>query len=149
MPAFAEDPLVSFHFALEVQGKVTGFFTEVSGLGSETEVIEHKVIGHEKQSEIVRKIPGRMKWGDITLKRGITAEMDVWTWRKMVEDGDIEGARADGSIIMFDQSMTPVAKWNFIRAWPSKVNGPSLQSDGNSLGVEEMTLVHEGIERES
>ncbi len=39
----AENPLVGFHFALEVGGKVTGYFTEISGLGSETEVTEHKV----------------------------------------------------------------------------------------------------------
>ena len=38
------DPIVSFHFSLEIQGIVTGYFTEVSGLGSEHEVAEHKVV---------------------------------------------------------------------------------------------------------
>jgi phage tail-like protein len=147
MPARSDDPLVGFHFSLEVQGKVAGYFTEVSGLGSETETIEHKVMASNGKAEIVKKIPGRMKWGDITLKRGITSVMDVWTWRKQVEDGDIEGARSDGSIMMYDQSGTLVAQWDFEKAWPSKVSGPSLQSDGNSVGVEEMTLVHEYIKR--
>ena len=40
-----------------------------------------------------------------------------------------------------------VAKWDFVNAWPSKVSGPSIQSESSALGVEEMTLVHEGIVR--
>ena len=63
-----EDPLVGFHFAVEVQGVVSGYFTEVSGLGSEHEVIEHKVV-NEKGVEVVLKIPGRLKWENIVLKR--------------------------------------------------------------------------------
>ncbi len=146
MPSRAEDPLVSFSFAIEVQGIISGFFSEVSGLGSETEVVEHKVVS-DGTKEIVRKIPGRSKWGDISLKRGITSIMDVWSWRKMVEDGDIAGARKNGSIMMYNQSGDIVAKWDFVNAWPSKVSGPSIQADSNALGVEEMTLVHEGIIR--
>ncbi|MBL8121023.1 MAG: phage tail protein, partial [Anaerolineae bacterium] len=70
---------------LDVQGEVKGLFTEVGGLGSETEVVEHKV--SRDGIDFVQKIPGRLKWGDITLKRGITAEMDMWSWRAKVEKG--------------------------------------------------------------
>jgi len=146
MPARATDPLVGFHFKLDVSGKVTGFFTEVSGIGSETEVIEHKVV-NESAIDFVQKIPGRLKWGDITLKRGITAQMDAWQWRAMVEKGDIQGARANATITAFDQSYNPVAVWEITNAWPSKISGPSLQSDSNAFTVEEMTLCHEGINR--
>jgi phage tail-like protein len=146
MAARDSDPLISFHFAIEVQGKISGFFTECGGLGSEHEVIEHKIVD-TKGREIVQKLPGRMKWQDITLKRGITKEMDIWKWRKQVEDGDVEGARRNGSIVMFDQGLKEVARWNFERGWPTKVTGPSLQADSNAFGVEEMTIVHEGITR--
>jgi phage tail-like protein len=146
MPARESDPLVGFHFAVEVQGQITGYFTECSGLGSETEVIEHKVVDG-RGVDVVQKIPGRLKWQDITLKRGITAQMDMWQWRKMVEDGDIQGARKNGSIVMFDQSLKEVARWDFERGWPSKVTGPQLQADSNAFGVEELTIVHEGITR--
>lgn len=141
-----EDPLVGFHFAVEVQGQVTGYFTEVSGLGSEHEAIEHKVI-NEKGVEVIMKIPGRLKWENIVLKRGITGDMQIWEWRKKVEDGDVLGARSDGSITMFNQSLDPVARWEFKRAWPVKVTGPSVKSDSNEIGVEELTLAHEYIER--
>ena len=140
------DPLVSFHFAIEMQGQVTGYFTECSGLGSEHEVIEHKIVD-DRGREIIQKIPGRMKWQDVSLKRGITKAMDIWDWRKMVEDGDVEGARRNGSIVMFDQELKEVARWNFERGWPVSVTGPQLQSDSNAFGVEELKLCHEGLTR--
>jgi len=146
MPSRDTDPLVGFHFTLEVSGKVAGYFTEIGGLGSETEIVEHKIV-NDKGLDSVQKIPGRLKWGDITLKRGITSIMDMWAWRKMVEDGNIVGARANGSVIMLNESLVPVAQWDFTNGWPSKVSGPSLTSDSTAFGVEELTIVHEGIAR--
>lgn len=141
-----QDPLVGFHFGVEIQGVVTGYFTECGGLGSEHETIDHKVV-NEKGQEIVIKMPGRLKWENITLKRGITKNMDMWKWRKQVEDGDVKGARRDGSIVMFDQELNEVARWNFERAWPLKISGPQPKSDSNEIGVEELTIAHEYIER--
>ena len=141
-----QDPLVGFHFAVEVQGVVTGFFTECSGLGSEHEVIDHNVITEQGQ-EVVMKVPGRLKWENITLKRGITSAMDIWDWRKQVEDGRVADARHDGSITMFDQELSAVARWEFKNAWPVKVTGPQPKSDSNEIGIEELTLAHEYISR--
>jgi phage tail-like protein len=141
-----EDPLVGFHFGIEIQGVVNGFFTECSGIGSEQEVIEHKVVSESGQ-EVVMKLPGRLKWENITLKRGITSSMDIWDWRKQVEDGDVDGARHNGSIVMYDQRLSAVARWNFENAWPVKVTGPQPKSDSNDIGVEELTIAHEYIVR--
>jgi len=141
-----EDPIVGFHFSLDFGGVVAGYFTECSGIGSEHEIIEHKVVtkdGHE----LVMKVPGRLKWENITLKRGITSSMDIWDWRKQVEDGKVEKARRNGSITMYNQEFKPVARWDFTRAWPTKVTGPQPKADSNELGVEELTLAHEYITR--
>ena len=143
-----EDPLVGAHFKVDVGGMITGYFTECSGLGSETEVTEHKVV-NEKGVEVVLKMAGRLKWGDITLKRGITSDMEIWNWRKQVEDGDVKGARINGSIVMYDQSLTEKARWDFKNAWPSKVSGPAPKADDNGIGIEELVIVHEYIERVS
>jgi len=141
-----DDPLIGFHFALDVQGQIAGYFTEVSGIGSETEVIEQKVV-NEKGVETVLKIPGRLKWGDITLKRGVTNNLQLWDWRKTVEDGKVKDARRNGSIIMYDQELKEQARWNFLQAWPSKISGPNPKSDSNEIMLEELTLVHEYITR--
>lgn len=142
-----EDPLIGFNFAINVGGKIKGYFTEVSGLGSEHDIIEQKVVT-EKGQEVIFKIPGRLKWGDIVLKRGITSNLDMWKWRKQVEDGDVKGARMNGSIVMYDQSLKEVARWNFLSGWPSKITGPTPKADSNEIGIEELTIVHEYIKRE-
>jgi len=67
----------------------------------------------------------------------------------MVENGDVAGARCDGSVVMYDQTLTEVARWNFQSAWPVKVTGPSVKADGNEIGIEELTIAHEYIERVS
>jgi len=141
-----EDPLLGFNFALELQGTITGYFTECSGIGSENEVIEHKVVT-DKGVEIIQKIPGRLKWQDITLKRGITDNMDIWDWRQLVEEGNMDDARKSGSVIMFNRKLEEVARWNFENAWPSKVTGPSVKADSNEVGVEELTLAIEAMDR--
>lgn len=139
------DPLVGFHFALDLGGTVAGYFTECSGIGSEHEVIEHKVV--ENGKELVLKVPGRLKWENIVLKRGITDKMDIWKWRKKVEEGKVDEARQNGSIQMLNSELKPVAEWRFERAWPCKVTGPQPKADSNEIGIEELTITHEYIYR--
>lgn len=141
------DPLVGFHYGIEVQGVVNGYFTECSGIGSENELIEHKVVD-EKGRESIQKIPGRLKWQDVTLKRGITSNMDIWDWRDQIVQGKVDDARKNGSIVMFDQGGDEVARWNFENAWPLKVSGPSMKADSNEFGIEELVITHEGLYRE-
>lgn len=136
------DNLTGFHYALEIQGNVAGYFTECSGMGSESEIVEHRIV-NEQGVEVTIKIPGRLRWTDISCSRGMTSNLDLWEWRKKVETGDVAGARADGSIVMYDQRLEEVARWNFENAWPSR-----LSSEGNSQSsLEEVTLVYEHIER--
>ncbi len=144
--AITGDPIVSFNWEVEFGGKIKGYFTECSGLGSETEVTEHKITS-KGDKEAVRKVPGRLKWGDITLKRGLTTNMDIWEWRYLVEQGKIDQARTSGSILMYDQTGVLVAQWDVDAAWPSKLTGPSLNTESSAVGVEEVTIVHEGIKR--
>jgi phage tail-like protein len=142
----AEDPLVSSWFGIEFQGQVQGAFRECTGLGSENEVVEYKASG-EKGDFVIHKVPGRMKWNNITLKRGITNQMDMWKWRALVERGEIDKARANGTITMFNGEGKAIAKWDFVRAWPSKLTGPSANATNNEVGIEELEIAHEGYER--
>jgi phage tail-like protein len=103
----------------------------------------------EKGRESIQKIPGRLKWENITLKRGITDNMDIWKWREKVVQGQVNDARSNGSIIMYNQGLEEVARWNFENAWPLKVSGPSMKSDSNEFGIEELVITHEGLYRDS
>jgi len=143
-------PVASFAFYLELDSTIKGSFREISGMGSEHELIEFKESGPGGQF-VVRKVPGRMKWGDITLKRGITDNMDIWQWRQKVEEGKLNeaGTRMNGSIVMYDQSdaSREIARWDFVKAWPSKITGPTFNAQNNEIGIEELVIVHEGLKR--
>jgi phage tail-like protein len=141
-----KDPLVSAWFGVEFQGQITGAFKECTGLGSESEVVEYKASGPAGEY-VIKKVPGRMKWNNITLKRGITDAMDMWKWRKVVEEGKIDDARKNGSIVMMNQKGQEMARWNFIAAWPSKLSGPTANAGNNEVAIEELEITHEGYER--
>jgi phage tail-like protein len=92
-------------------------------------------------------VPGILKDGDITLKRGITSNMQIWEWRALAEQGDMAKARKHCSILMFSRQFEQIARWTFVNAWPSRVSGPEFSASGNEFGIEEMTLTHEGFFR--
>jgi phage tail-like protein len=144
--AATSDPLLGFLFRLDLGGKAAGYFTECSGLGSEHEVSESKVVGPDGK-EMVMKQPGRLKWGDLTLKRGVTGDLKLWDWRDKIVQGKVKDARINASVILCNRQYEPVAQWDLINAWPSKITGPSLKADGNEIAVEEIVIVHEGLSR--
>jgi len=141
------DPLVSVSFYVEVQGVFTGTFKGCTGLGSQSEVIENLAAGAGGVTRIY-KIPGVTRWTNIVLKRGVTDSMDVWAWRKQVEEGKVNEARKNGSIIMYDQTNTEVARWNFENGWPAKISGPNLDASTNEIAIEELEIAHEKLVRE-
>jgi phage tail-like protein len=144
-----EDPLVAFKFGLELEGKLSGYFTQVGGIGSETEVIQQKVVNSETGETIIQQIPGRLSWTPVSLKRGVTSAMDIWEWRQKVVEGKIGEARTNCSLIAYNQENKEVARWNFTNAWPSKVVGPEMDAGSTTYMVEDVTIVHEGVVRVS
>ena len=139
------DALGAYNFQVEVDGVTIAQFKEASGLSTEIKVIEHEEV-MPGGKPVVKKIPGPMKWGDITLKRGKTEDSGWWEWINAVHNGNISDARRNGSIVIYDYALGEKARYNFINAWPSKVNVSGLKAGGSEVIVEEVTLVHEGLE---
>lgn len=134
-------PHRNYNFLVEIDGVAQASFMECSGLDSMTEVIEYREGG---DNTTVRKLPGRSSFSDIVLRWGIVDNHELFGWRQTVVDGQPE--RKNGSIVLFDQAnSTEVARWNFVRGWPSKWEGPSLDAKANDVAVEALTITHEGI----
>lgn len=143
-----EELFGSYHFLLEIQGVISdnkvivGGFKSVTGMDSETEIIEFK----QGNDLVVRKKPGRTTYANIVLERGYTATDDLFQWRKNIEDGKID--RRAGSVIILDQDgQSEVARYNFFEGWPCKWNVPDLDSDSSSMAIEKIELAVEKIER--
>lgn len=140
------DPLIGAHFALEVQGVVSAFFSQASGFNNSSEVVDHIAVDANGRS-VKQKIPGDLTWDDLTLNRGITDDLALWNWRQQVIDGDVIGARKDGSVIMYNQASQEMARFNFTNGWPSGWKGPDVSSEDQSVAIEEITIAHEGLVR--
>ena len=140
------DLMTTFAFVLEIDGVELASFRKVSGVEAETETIEYKEATKDGKM-LIRKVPGAMKWSDITLERRVDASKDLWNWRKQVEEGEIDAARRDGSIVIRDSQHNEVARWNFERGWPSKWTGADLDAGANEVATEKVTITHEGLHR--
>jgi phage tail-like protein len=137
------DPFRNFNFLIEIDGIAQASFTECSGLSSTTEVIENREGG---DNTTVRKLPGKTSYANISLKWGLTASTELWDWRQQIVDGNV--VRKNGSVVMFDlPNSTEVARWNFVRAWPTKWEGPALSAKGNDIAIDTLELAHEGLTR--
>jgi phage tail-like protein len=140
------DTLVAQRFRVEVQGVNIATFQEVSGIVSEIEVAELKA-NDMLGKPVLKKMIGATKPPTITLKRAADASMDLWNWHKAALDGDLIGARKDGSIIQYDFVFGEVARYNFFDAWISKFEATGMKAGDNSPAVESVTIVCERIEK--
>jgi phage tail-like protein len=135
------DPYVNFNFLVEIDGIRRAAFQECNGFDSSVEVIEH----NEGGSITARKIPGMTKFSNIVLKWGMTDDQDLYNWHRRVATGATE--RKNGSIVLLDRTGAEVARWNFVRAWPSKWDGPNFTAEGNDVAIETLELAVEGLSR--
>jgi phage tail-like protein len=141
------DLMTTFSFVLEIGGVEMASFRKCSGVEAETETIEYKEATKDGKM-IIRKVPGAMKWSDITLERRVDESKALWEWRKQVQDGDVDQARRDGSIVIKDSMGSPVATWHFQQGWPSKWTGAELDAGSNEVATEKLVITHEGLFRE-
>jgi phage tail-like protein len=137
------DPYTAFNFLVEIDGVTAAGFSEVSGLSTETDVIEYR---NGNEDITVRKLPGLKRFGNIVLKRGLTDNKDLWSWRKTVMDGQTE--RRSGSIVLLNEHREPALRWNFREGWPVKWEGPVLNAKSSEVAIEELVIACEDIQME-
>jgi phage tail-like protein len=134
------DPYAAFNFLVEIDGVTVAGFSECSGLSSETDAIEYR---NGSEDITVRKLPGLVKYSNITLKRGFTQGKELWTWRKQVLDGKTQ--RRSGTVTLLDEARKPAIRWNFREAWPRKLDGPTFNAKTNEVAIETLEIAHEGL----
>jgi phage tail-like protein len=144
MPAPARiDPYRNFRFVVDIDGNRAGF-TSVSGLAAEAEVIEYRE-GWDGLTS-TRKLPGRVKYPNVTLRRGVTTDRFLWDWWKMILAGTVE--RRNVGIILLDDDRNEVLRWSLNEAWIVKIEVSDLDAEGNEVAIESIELAHEGLELE-
>lgn len=127
-----------------------GAFSEVSGFEF---TMTPKTIqeGGRNWGEV--QLAGNTKFAPITLKRGITSLTDLYQWFDISSRQANYALRLSGHIDVFDRSVDsekkqakPALRWELTRAMAVKFKGPDLSATASQVAVEELQLVHEGIE---
>jgi phage tail-like protein len=142
MPTGARvDPYRAHNFIIEIDGIQRAGFREASGLDSSNDSIDYR----EGTDDLaIKKIPGLVKYANITLKWGITTDPDIWAWRKSAVDGNVQ--RKNMSIVLLTEDGKEAKRWNVHNAWCTKITVPSLNATGNDVAIETMEITHEHME---
>ena len=84
------------------------------------------------------------KYANLTLKRGITQNGELWAWYRNIVNGDAD--RRNGSIILLDEQFQDVLRWNFYEGWICKWEGPAFNATTNETALESIEVCIEKFE---
>jgi phage tail-like protein len=134
-------PLPKFYFTVKL-GDTAASFQEVDGIDSETQVIEYR--HGDSKSFFPIKMPGIGRVGNVTLRKGIFVNDPLfWDWYNQIKLNTIE--RITVVISLLDQNAEPRRTWTLNNAWPTKITGTDLKSEGNEVAVETLEIAYETL----
>jgi phage tail-like protein len=134
-------------FYVEIESQITASFTECDGLGVQ---VKKEVLFEGGVNEQQRILLGPSEFSDVTLKRGLSDDPVFWDWIKPLfeqrnSDQALEKHRRNINILIFNQAGETMQCWTLIGAVPIGWKSPSLQAEGSSIAIEELTLAYEGV----
>jgi phage tail-like protein len=140
-----------FKFLVEIDRITYAGFQKCSELSAELAKIEH----HEGGSLIPNKSPGRLSFPDVTLERGATKDMELYTWFE-------ETARASAGlggaglpddrykrtldIVQLDRDDTVLQRWTLVKAWPMKFVAGEWDNTTDEKVMNSVTLAYDYFE---
>ena len=128
-------------FYVEMESQLTAAFSECSGLDVQIEKEVYQEGGVNEQQRIFLK---HAKFGDLTLKRGITDDPVFWNWiSQSLTAGELR--RRNINILVFNQAGDTMQAWRLMGAVPVAWKTPSLKADSNTVALEELVLSYEGL----
>jgi len=137
--AVDSNPYLANNFEVDLGAGPVGF-AEVSGLGYEIAYAEDTT--DDPRRGRTGKVTARVT--EVSLKRGVTQDLSVWTWVRAAVDGGYEPRTV--TIRLLDAQRRPICAWVLHGARPSKWVGPILAAAGTSVAIEELVLAADSIE---
>jgi phage tail-like protein len=149
-------PFTAFNFAVEIdvpnlQGTsgvlCAGAFSECDGLEMTMDVKTLREGGNNTQQV---RLTGPVNFGTLTLKRGMTANFDLWNWFSTLYEPNRGGTRATTTVVMFaeDHQDPPTERARFVLTGclPVKLKAPPLNAKDGMVAVEELQIAYETMQ---
>ncbi|CAO3443994.1 phage tail protein [Azospirillum largimobile] len=156
-----KDPLLAFNFQVSLMESGRGrggapTTVALSGVGltrvagfSECTGLEGTLETHEYQAGGVNggslRFPTRIKWSNVTLKRGLGQGTLLWDWFHGFVVGT--GTRRDGIIVLQNEQHEPHTVWGFRAGLPVKYSGPPMNAMQSNVAIETIEITHQGLYR--
>ena len=99
------------------------------------------------EDALPRRLPGLHKCANIVLRRGLTQDRELWSWRLAVLEGRTE--RRNGVIVVLDQARRPVLRLSFREAWPCRWSLSGMDALAKETIIEEVEVVVEDLRLEA
>lgn len=140
-------PFTAFNFSVEItldgasERLCHAAFSDCDGLEMTMDVKTIREGG--RNGEQVR-LNGPTAYANLTLKRGMTANFDLWDWfTKSVDDPKL---RANAEVVMLAaDGSTERARFILDRCVPVKLKAPALNAKDGMVAVEELQLAYQSL----
>ena len=139
-------PFTTFNFHVKFQlpgspGDICKMeFSECSGLEMSMEL---KTIREGGNNGRQIHLAGPISYGQLSLKRGMTNNFDLWTWFEKVHTQ--RNLRIDGEIHMLSPSKKKKVIFKLSNCLPIKLRAPSLNAKDGQIAIEEMQIAYERL----
>jgi phage tail-like protein len=140
-------PFTAFNFSVEITRAgesdplCAAAFAECDGLEMTMDVKTIREGGNNGQQI---RLTGPFNYGQVTLKRGMTANFDLWDWATaQLHDPKL---RADAEVVLLAaDGRTPRAHFLLARCLPTKLKGPPMNAKDGTIAIEELQLTYESL----
>ena len=141
-------PFTAFNFSVEIypDGKSAPLckaaFAECDGLEM---THDFKTIRSGGANDHAYRVPGIINYANLTLKRGVTGNFDLWTWfADSIADPFL---RANAEVVMLaEDGSTERARFQLSRCLPAKLKAPTLSAKDGTIAIEEFQLAYEKLQ---
>jgi phage tail-like protein len=127
----------SFSFIIQLGERTDAIFSECTLPTLEIDVLEQKEGGYNGG---VHMLPGPVKPGRITLRRGVVKSNELLKWYAGVASGVLKDSRRNISVVMLDSRLQEIMRLNFVGAFPVKWTGPTFKTSDSAAAIETMEL---------
>ena len=149
MAVLRDRPYGNYNFLVDLGSGAEGpeaAFSEIVMPEATIDVIEYRN-GNDKESG-TRKIPGRVHYGNMILKRGVIGSLNLYQWWNQVRNGDVKSYRTVVIQLQNEDHTEIVMAWKLFRAWPARYQSSDLNAQGKDVLIEELELAFERLEIE-
>ena len=150
------EAFVNYLFQVDITGIHVADFSECAGL--EVAIADEK-FNEGGRNDMVRHLPGRVTYTNLTLNRGYVRDSELFKWcMSMLTPQRIQRRDVSISLMRVTRSgsgngassqSTPIFTWTLRRAFPVKWSGPSFRADasGNqAIAMERLELAFESMD---